>query len=158
MNLGKKIALVLAATTAMDMPAFSQNQRVQGHASGTVSEISNNGHLLLENGQQLELWGLELSDAETASMLLEGRQISCAILEETPTGYVTDCGLSPQNSGVLRSTHRLDLFTWLGEYGAYTYACDGYEPPNGMIEHANNYSYWCADDGTPNRTLKIQLD
>jgi len=152
------VCLLQAALVVLALPAFSQNQSVQGHASGIVQEVSTTGDILLENGQQLQLWGLVLSDADAASMLLEGRQIACAILEETPTAFITDCVLFPQRNGVLRSTYRLDLFTWLGEFGAYSYKCEGYDPPDQMIEHANNYSYWCADDGTPNRTLRIQLD
>lgn len=155
----RTIGGVLQATLLVAaFPALSQTQRIHGYASGIVNEVSPEGDILLENGQKLLLWGLELADIDVASILLEDQQIGCAIIEETSTAFVSDCVLFPQREGVLRSTYRLDLFTWLGEFGAYFYACQDEELPNQIKEHVNNHSYWCAEGGIPKRTSRARLD
>ena len=54
-----------------------------GSVSGIVTDVTDVGDVILDGDQVISRWGMLIADADLADTLLEGHQISCAVVGET---------------------------------------------------------------------------
>jgi len=157
-----KISSILSlAVIVSTLPTILVSQeRIGGATGGIVSEVSDEGHLILEDGKIVELWGLQLVDHEFATRFLVGQKVGCVVIQITGERLISDCALGPQlenvpiaqRRNITRTVYSMDLFRWLDELDAYSYECGAETERQRSKRGTNRYAYFCSLAGVPRRT------